>query len=373
MKLSCLQENLAKSLAIVGRAVATRTTLPVLSNIYMATDNGRLKLAATNLELSIVTWVDAKVSEEGAITVPARLLTELVSSLPNDIVSMSLNERSHTLRLSCACSDANIKGIEASEFPPIPTLSTTATIKIEPDVLRSMISQVIFAASDNETRPVLAGILVSFTGDKLIMAATDGFRLSVYQLPIETQQKVDIIVPATAMKEVARLAAGITEPIVVISEQNQILFRLPNIELVSRLIEGTFPNYNHIIPQGHTTRSVLATTDFLNATRRASFFAHEAANMVHLSIQKADELTPSRVSGKAVSAEVGDTVDDVEAVIEGKSLNIGFNVLYLSEVLAVCGTSQVGLETGTDKSPAVIRPVGQDGFLHVIMPLQLPK
>ena len=310
MKVSCLQENLAKGLSIVGRAVATKSTLPVLSNILLATDEGRLKLAATNLELAVVTWIGAKVEDEGSITIPARLLGELITSLPNDKIDMDLNVRTHTMHLICARSEANIKGIDATEFPPIPTVGAegepTATVKIEPALLREVIGQVAFAAAADESRPVLAGVLVSFGDSELTMAATDGFRLSVRTatLPVSAPQKMDVLVPASTLNEVARLAADEKDPIeiTVTPNKSQMLFHMSNIDLVSRLIEGTFPNYRHIIPAELKTRSVLATADFLNAARRASFFAREAANIVRLSVQPGEELVPGRVS---VTGNVG--------------------------------------------------------------------
>lgn len=381
MKVSCLQENLAKGLSIVSRAVATKSTLPVLSNILLATDEGRLKLAATNLELAVVTWIGAKIQDEGSITVPARLLSELVTSLPNDRIDMDLNVRTHTMHLTCARSEANIKGIDATEFPPIPTVGgegeQTATVKIEPALLREVIGQVAFAAASDESRPVLAGVLVSFGDSELTMAATDGFRLSVRttQLPVSTAQKLDVLVPAKTLSEVARLAADDKDPveITVTPNKSQILFHMANVDLVSRLIDGTFPNYRHIIPASFQTRSVLSTAEFLDAARRASFFARESANIVRLTVQPGEEMMPGRVSVQATSAEVGDNVNDIDAVIEGDGVAIAFNARFLTEVLSAMTSQKVGLETNTSTNPGVLRPVGDGGFIHVIMPLQLPK
>lgn len=381
MKVSCLQENLTKGLSIVGRAVATKSTLPVLSNILLATDEGRLKLAATNLELAVVTWIGAKVEDEGSITVPARLLGELISSLPNDKINLDLNVRTHTMHVTCARSEANIKGIDATEFPPIPTVSAdgdaTATVKLEPAMLRELIGQVAFAAAADESRPVLAGVLVSFGDSELTMAATDGFRLSVktVHLPVSVAQKIDVLIPAKTLNEVARLAAEEKEPIeiTVTPNKSQILFHMSNIDLVSRLIEGTFPNYRHIIPQSHKTRSVVTTAEFLDAARRASFFAREAANIVRLSIQPGEELVPGRVSVTATSAEVGDNVNDIDAQIEGDGVSIAFNARYLTEVLGAFTSQKVELQTNLATNPGVLKPVGDDGYIHVIMPLQLPK
>ena len=180
MQVSCLQENLAKGLSIVGRAVASRSTLPVLSNVMLATDNGQLKLSATNLEIGINCWVGAKVIEEGAITVPARLLGEFINSLPPERIDMKLDESTQTLNLRCARFESNIKGIDAQEFPIVPTASIgDVALRLEPSSLKAMIDQVVFAAATNESRPILTGVLVQFNEDNLTMAAADGFRLSV--------------------------------------------------------------------------------------------------------------------------------------------------------------------------------------------------
>jgi DNA polymerase-3 subunit beta len=384
MKVSCLQENLAKGLALVGRAVATRSTLPVLANILLATDQGRLKLAATNLELGITCWIGAKVEEEGATTVPARLLGEFVNSLPNDKIDLALTVRTQTLHLTCQRYVANIKGIDAEEFPLIPTVADTPTVALEPDLLREMIGQVAFAAAADDSRPVLAGVLMSFRDNSLTMAAADGFRLSVRTATIEPPAAgslaapagLDVIVPARAMQEVARIAAEGKDPVevTVTPNKNQVLFHMSNVDLVSRLVEGAFPNYQQIIPKEYKTRAVLSTSDFLKATKIASFFARDAANIVRLNvIPGEEELVPGRVTVAATAAEVGDNLNEIDAVVEGQPLQIAFNARYLTDVLSVLATAQVGLEASTSSSPGVVRPIGVEGFTHVIMPMHVAR
>lgn len=380
MKVSCLQENLAKGLSIVGRAVATKSTLPVLSNILLATDEGRLKLAATNLELAIVTWIGAKIEDEGQITLPARLFTELVNSLPNERIDLDLNVRTHTVQLGCLRTKASIKGIEAAEFPPIPSVNggdMSATVQMAPDLLRGIINQVAFAAAADDTRAALTAVLVSFGDSELTMAATDGFRLSVRQtkLPGALPQKLDVLVPARTLNELARLLVDEKDPveITVTPNKSQILFHTSNVDLVSRLVEGSFPNYRRIIPESYTTRSVVSTGDFLTATRRASFFAREAANIVKLALTPGEDAAPGKLTITATSAEMGGNEDDIDAVVSGKGVEIAFNARYLTEVLGVLTDQQIGLETNSSTNPGVLRSLGEDGFVHVIMPLQIPK
>lgn len=379
MKISCLQENLAKGLSIVGRAVASRSTLPVLSNVMLATDNGQLKLSATNLEIGINCWVGAKIEEEGAITVPARLLGEFVNSLPPERIDMHLDESTQTLNLRCARFESNIKGIDAQEFPIVPVASDGEdAIKLEPESLRSMIDQVVFAAATDESRPILTGVLVQFSQDALTMAAADGFRLSVKATKLEQPPAgvSEVIIPARALMELARISGDQEAPIEVIitPARKQILFHLENIDLVSQLIEGKFPDYNQIIPKGYATRSVLETSAFLKAVRVSHLFARDAANIVKLEIVPAgDELMNGRVTLVATSAELGDNVADLDASIEGDPLEIAFNAKYLMDVLSVIDSPQVILETSAASSPGVLRAVGDDLFTHVIMPMHISR
>lgn len=378
MKISCLQENLAKGLSIAGRAVASRSTLPVLSNVMLATDSGRLKLSATNLELGINCWVGAKVTEEGATTVPARLLTDFVNSLPPEQIDLELAVRTQTLNARCARFEANIKGIDAQEFPIIPTADDGEhAIRLEPEALRQMIDQVVFAAATDESRPILTGVLARFEGDRLTMAAADGFRLSVRGAPLAQPvgETIEVIIPARALGELARISADQEDwvEVVITPARNQILFHLRDIDLVSQLIEGRFPDYRQIIPSGHTTRTVLDTSGFLKVARVSHLFARDAANIVRLEVAPGDELMPGHITLAATSAELGDNVGQLDASIEGDPLEIAFNAKYLIDVLSVMDTAQVALETSSASSPGVLRPIGDDDFVHVIMPMHLSR
>lgn len=379
MKVSCLQENLSKGLSIVGRAVASRSTLPVLANVMIATDNGKLKLSATNLEIGINCWVGAKVEEEGAITVPSRLLGEFVNSLPPERIDLKLDEDTQTLNLRCARFESNIKGIDAQEFPLVPTAADeNDAIKLDPVSLRTMIDQVVFAAATDESRPILTGVLVQLNDDILTMAAADGFRLSVKTATVNQNlhEMTEVIIPARALMELARISGDQEQPVSVsiIPSRKQILFHLEGIDLVSQMIEGKFPDYNQIIPKSFSTRSVLDTAAFLKAARVSHLFARDAANIVKLEISPSDdELMNGRVTLMATSAELGDNVADVDASIEGDSLEIAFNAKYLIDVLSVIDSPQVALETSAPSSPGVLRPVGDEKFTHVIMPMHISR
>jgi len=373
MRLSCLQENLNRGLSIVGRAVATRTTLPITNNVFLATDQSRLKLIATNLEMAISCWIGAKVEEEGAITVPARLLTEFISSLPSDKIDISLSPQTKTLELKCARFEARISGVDAKDFPPIPTVDEGITTRVEVETLRQGISQVVFAAATEESRPVLTGIDAEFDGDLLTLAAADGFRLAVYKLPLlnPVSQKTEVVIPARTLAELNRLMADQEEAIEITVNPNksQALFRLKNSELVSQLVQGTFPRYAQLIPQSYTTRAVVDVAQFLRATRTASIFARDGSGIVRLVMAPGGELTPGKVTISARSEEIGDDVGDIDAIVDGEEAKIAFNGRYLIDVLSVLRESQVALETTNPSSPGVIRPVGVDNYIHVVMPM----
>jgi len=373
MKLSCLQENLNHGLNVVGRAVAARTTLPITNNILITTDQSRLKLAATNLEMAITCWIGAKIEEEGAITVPARLLTEFISSLPNDKIDISLSPRTKTLELKCARFEARISGVDAKDFPPIPKVEEGITTKVEVNVLQQGINQVAFAAAIEESRPVLTGVDAQFKDDLLTLAAADGFRLAVFRLPLATpvEEPTEVIIPARTLAELNRLIADQEEAVEITVNPNksQALFRLKDIELVSQLVQGTFPNYTQLIPQSFNTRMVVSVDEFLRATKTASIFSRDGSGIVRLVITPGSAKTPGKLTVSARSEEIGDDVGEIDATIEGEESKVAFNGKYLTEVLGVLHETQVALETTNSSSPGVLRPVGVDNYLHVVMPM----
>jgi len=373
MKLSCLQENLNWGLGVVGRAVAARTTLPITNNVLLATESSRLKLAATNLEMAISCWIGAKVEDEGAITVPARLLSDFIGSLPAEKVNINLSPQTKTLGMKCARFEARISGVDAKDFPPIPKVEAGITTKVEVEALRQGISQVVFAAATEESRPVLTGVDAKFEGSKVTLAAADGFRLAVYTMPLAeaVSKATEVIIPARTLAELNRLIAEQEEPveITVNPDKGQALFKLKNIELVSQLIQGTFPNYAQLIPQSHTTKATIGVADFLRATKTASIFARDGSGIIRLVVTPGAETAPGKVVVSARSEEVGDDVGEIDAVVEGEESKIAFNGKYLTDVLGVLHETQVALEMASPSSPGVIRPVGSDNYLHVVMPM----
>lgn len=394
MRLSILQENLAKGLSIVGRAVSSRSTLPVLGNILLSTDEGRLKLAATNLEVGVSAWLGAQVEDDGAITLPARLLTEWVSSVPAERIDLEMVVRTMSVNLKCARFESNIKGIDASEFPLIPTADGERSLGLQPAVLRQIIDQVAFAAADakDTSRPSLTGVLARFEGDRLTLAATDGYRLSLRRTTLSAAVPADhsVIIPARSLQDVSRIS-GECDPdqpveLAVAAARNQVLFRMKGrgegekgafhqVDLVSQLIDAKFPDFNAIIPKGFTTRTVIDTAALQRSLKVASLFARDASDRVMFQIVPGTDTAPGQIVLRATSAEAGDNVGEVDALVEGGGLEIAFNARYLMELLGVIDTPQVVLETTRSDRPGVFRPVGTgpEEFTHVIMPMQLNR
>jgi len=375
MKVTVLQENLAHGLSVVSRAVSPRTTLPVLANVLIASDEGRLRLSATNLELGITCWIGAKIEEEGSTTVPARTFVDLVGTLPAEQVNLSLSVANQTLNMRCGSSNTDIKCIDAQEFPPLPVPQMEGAIQINVADFKELIQQVAFAASVDEARPVLMGVLMTVDKDTMTMAAADGFRLSVRKATLSqaVPQPVTVIIPARALSELARVATDGGEMIAMVlpKGRGQVIFRVKDVEVVSQLIDGTFPDYQQIIPRSYKSRTLLSTQALLKACKQAEIFAREGSNVARLNIKSSGELEPGSVEIFAQSEETGSNETVVAATIEGVGLLIAFNVKYLREVLEVIKTPNVALETSAPNAPGVIRPVGDDNFLHVIMPMHL--
>jgi len=370
VKLSVMQENLARGLQVVSRAVSSRSTLPVLNNVLLRTEDGGLKLTATNLEVGITYWVPGKIDIGGSITVPARLLAEIVAGLPaNERVDLELLAQ-ETLHIQAGRFETRVKGIDAEEFPAIPTSGERPTTRIPQNTLRQALGEVTFAAATDEARPILTGVLARFEGDRLTLAAADNYRIAVKTLgvliPVE---ETSVVVPARSLDELSRVLSETEDPvdIVLSPARNQILFHLEGVDLVSRLIDGQFPNYQQVIPKSSTTKATVDRDQLLAAVREASLISGSTtANIVKLQIGKDAEI------GLTVSAaaDVGDNRSGVEATTEGDGTTIAFNARYLLDVLRNVNTDQFSIELNGPLSPGVFRPVGDDQYVHVVMPVK---
>jgi DNA polymerase III subunit beta len=369
------QDLLQRTLAQVTRAVATKTTYPVLSNVLIDADGETLKLAATNQEIGITSMIPAQVDEPGRVTVDARLLSEFVNTLPSEPVRFSMEPGRLILKVKGLGADAEINGIDAEEFPVLPRVETGAyTANVDPQVLREMISQVEFAAANDDSRPVLAGVLVRLEDDRITMAAADGFRLAVRDAELATPvpDRLDIIVPARALRELARIVGDRTDPIelTVTPNRAQLVVQSGETEFYSRLIDGTFPDFRQIVPREFATRLEVGRDDFLTAVRRAGFFARDNNDVVRLSAKaSSDELAPGNLEVSATAAERGSSQSHVLAAIDGPEGEIAFNSRYLIDVLSILRTGRVMIGMNGANQAGVVRPLESETYTYVIMPM----
>ncbi|MEO8393252.1 MAG: DNA polymerase III subunit beta [Chloroflexota bacterium] len=377
MRVSILQDQLARGLSIVSRAVDSRPTLPVLANIQLTTEDARLKLVATNLEMSITTYIGAKVDQPGSITLPSKTFNELVSNLSPERVDLVLDESTQTVNVRCGMTNSNIKGISATEFPPIPEPA-------EPDVvlpaklMRDMINQTVFASAKEDNRPILTGLYTHFEGNIMTIAAADGYRLAVRTAKIEETfaKPRTLVIPAKTMAELARIIGdedkevGITLP----GKRDLALFYYESTVISTQLLEGKFPDFGALIPKSYSTAMTVYTTDLLRACKRAEIFARDSNHSARIFVKPAKGPSePGEVMIVGKSAERGDNEGSLDAAVEGDGLEVAFNIRYLIDVLNVIPDERVVLESNGSAHPGVIRPENSNDFVCIIMPMSINR
>jgi len=374
MKFSILQENLNKGLNIVNRFIVSRAQLPILNNILIKTDQGRIKLSATNLEIGINFWLGARVLKEGEICVPARVLTEYITSLPPE--KINLESKKNLLEVSSNSYQANFVSLPSVEFPVIPTLKKKPEISLKLKDLSKSIAQVTFASTQDEARPALTGVLIKTIKDGLMLVATDGYRLSLKEIKgikgLEklTKQK-EILIPSRALIEIGKIigegqkddALGMS----ISKENNQVIFSTSSVEVISRLIEGKFPDFERIIPDKNTTKLTIDTESFFQAVRSASIFARESANIIQF------EISGSQLEIISNSPQVGENRIKLEVKTEGKKAKIAFNSRYLLDFLNNLDSELLTFEMSTSLNPGVFKPADDKSYLHIIMPIRVQE
>ncbi|MGH7776365.1 MAG: DNA polymerase III subunit beta [Candidatus Dormibacterales bacterium] len=369
MKLICSPSALGQALQVVSRAISTRTTLPILNNVLLETVPSGLALTATNLEISIRKLVSTTVLEEGRTTVPARLITDFVASLPDEDLELSLDEPTQNLSLRCGRFDTHVKCIEADEFPPSPRPDGGDRLTLPLEDMLLAIEQTQIAASTDEARPILTGILFRMEGPTQTLAATDGHRLAVKTIRASEAGALEasLVVPARALGEFSRVfkgEAGELE-VVVAQARNQVFFKAGTSEVTSRLIDGAYPNYTQVIPKNSSTSIKAPIAELSQTLKAVSLFARDSANVVRL---KAGD---GSISLSATTNEVGDSRADVAADVEGSEIQIAFNARYLLDSLTALGGERAELQLDGPLSPGVIKVPGSDDYLYVIMPVRV--
>ncbi len=383
MNVTIAQSTFERALSVAGRAVPSRATLPTLTHVLLQAEPGRLKVAGTDLNLAIMTWEEALVSEPGGITVPAKPLTEFIGALPDEPVHLRVQRETWTLQITCGSYETAMKGLDPEEYPILPDIEGDG-FALDPEDFRLAIDQVTFAAATDETRPILTGVLIRREEGQvggpggaaaLTMAAADGYRLSVKTLPVlrAPEGAFSVIVPASTLEEVGRLLKGETEPVsmMVLRGRNQVGFRLSRAAVLSQLIEGQFPDFQAIIPKRYETRVEISREALLKACKALSVFARETSNAVRLVLTPGEGGQPGQVLLQSRSPEKGETRVAIDALVEGNRLEIAFNVRFLMDVLEAIEGDRVAFEMTTPQSPVKVLPVGDPSFVHVVMPMFL--
>lgn len=362
MKLQVTQENLAKALSTVARVASGRATLPILSNVLIKTVGNRLSISATNLDIATTHYIGSKVAQEGAITVPARLMQDFVSSLPSGVIKLNLEE--NKLHITAEKYESTINGVSAEDFPVMPSIETSEEWKITGSSLKTALQQVVLAASSDEARPILTGVYFHTKDGHLYMAATDSYRLAQKRL-MPTKKNINLLIPASAMQDLLRIIGDYTDDIVVKHDDQQVLFVAGDIQLVARLIEGTYPDYHKLIPEKFTTTAVLERSELVNITKVSSLFARESAGSVTINVDKQEQ----QVSIRAVASQLGENVSNANAKVSDDGATT-LNSRYLLDGLNALLGETVSFAFNGKLDPCVLRDPSKDDYLHLVMPLK---
>jgi DNA polymerase-3 subunit beta len=363
MKLSCKRENLSLGLSIIGRMVKQRATLPVLSNVLLSSDKGRLKMVTTDLEATVSHWIGAKIDEEGAITVPVRTLAEYIATSTDETITLVSEGADVSIKGSRHF--ATIKGLPAEEFPIIPQVKGGKPIKIAAGKLKNAISCVVMAAALDETRPVLAGVLLKVGSEKLLLVATDSYRLAEKTIPLTSSaEALEVIIPQRTLAEVARVLPQDETQVEIVAGENQVQFKFGEIEFISRQIEGSFPDYEQIIPKDFVLKCEMDKNEFMEAIKMANIFAREAGSNIKVSASESDFLV------SAIATQVGNSETHIKAVSKGNSLSVAFNARYLLDALTAMNAERINFDLSGALNPGLISAKEEEGFRYVVMPLR---
>lgn len=362
MKLQVTQENLNLALNSVGRVANSRNTLPILSNVLIQTKNNRLSLSATNLDIAIVHFIGAKISKDGSITVPARLMQDFVSNLPSGVIEMELENTK--LKVSTDQYYSVVNGIVADDFPVMPSITEGKSWKIEASIFKKALQQVVIAASSDETRQVLTGVYMHTNNKKLYIAATDSYRLAEKNLGKNTED-VSILVPANAIQDLLRVMGDYGGDVVITHDGQQVLFQVGDIELTARLVEGNYPDYQKLIPSEFTSSIELKRTDLLNVTKVSSLFARESAGSVTIELDEKNAI----LSIRSVASQLGENTASAKGkVIGGGSITL--NSRYLLDALGSLNGEDIFFGFNGKLEPTILKDPKEPTYKHIIMPLK---
>lgn len=363
MKVTVTQENLNKALGVVARVASAKTSLPILSNILLRTENNRLLLAATNLEVAITEYIGAKVSSEGSITIPARLLSEFVANLPKGNVELIVD--GSKLQIKSENYNSTIHGMLADEFPALPEIESAHTLTLGTNLLKTAISQTVLTASSDDTRPVLTGVLCHTYEGNLYFAATDGYRLSERRL-VASSEEIKALIPASTLSDVARVVPEDCDEVIMLIDDSQVRFRMNDIEVTSRLIEGNFPDYRQLIPKETEIHATLSRSEFVRVTKVASLFARESGGSVTVTTER----DTGKLSIHSVASQLGENTSEAAAEIDNDG-SVTLNSRYLIEALGCFDQSKIRFGFSGKLAPCVLSDIESGGeYQHIVMPLR---
>ena len=362
MKLQVTQENLNKALGSVSRVASTRSTLPVLANVLIKTSNNLLTISATNLNIAITHSIGAKVSKEGSITVPARLMQDFISSLPPSVIDLELDGTK--LKITTDKYNSVINGIVSDDYPVMPSIESTKHFEISSSKLKEALSQVIFAASNDETRPILTGVLFICSDGKLFIASTDSYRLAEKEI-MKLDKKINLLIPASSMHDLLRLLPETNEPVEIYYDDNQVKFVIGEIELLTRLLSGTYPDYKKLIPTKFKTKAVLKKSDMLNIVKVSALFARENAGSVKIDVDSDN----SSLSIKSIASQIGENSASADAKTTGSG-DITLNSRYMIDALNAFGGDEIEFGFNDKLEPTLLSDPSKKDYIHIIMPLK---
>lgn len=362
MKLQVTQENLNRALGSVARVANSRGTLPILANVLIKTSNNRLSISATNLNIAITHYIGAKVLDEGEITVPARLMQDFVNTLPSGVIDLELNDTK--LSVTTDQYKSVVNGVLAEDFPVMPAIADGTSWSISGDIFKKALQQVVFAASSEETRPVLTAVLLQSRGGNLYMAATDSYRLAEKNVGTN-KNEVELLIPANALQDLLRVIGDNTDEVKVTHDDQQVLFQVGDIELVTRLIDGKYPDYTKLIPSDFSINATLKKSDLVNVTKVSSLFARESAGSVTIELNEESK----QLSIRSIASQLGENTATADADVKGSD-SITLNSRYLLDALNAISGDTVFFGFNGKLEPTILRDSKDESYSHIIMPLK---
>lgn len=362
MKLQVTQQNLNKALASVARIANARNSLPILSNVLLKVEDNRLSVAATNLDIAITHYIGAKVESSGAITVPARLTQDFIASVPDGVLELELTD--NKLSITTDKYQSTINGTSADDYPVMPAINKGTQWSVSSKIFKKALQQVIFSASSDETRPVLTGVFIHTIKNELFMTATDSYRLAEKKLQKSTEE-IKLLIPASTLHDMLRIMDGSDDEIKITHDEQQAVFIVGDVTLVTRLIDGNYPDYQRLIPAKFSTTAVLKKDDFANITKVSSLFARESAGSITLEVSSKTK----QVSIHAIASQLGENTASAVAEVNGGG-DVTLNSRYLLDALSVIDGDTVEFCFNGKLEPCVVKGTGATDYTHIVMPLR---